>query len=269
MGKADKRARKRQNQQIAREEREAALKKAKRNRTAMYSGGGLALVIIVIAIASFTSSDPKKKAATTTTTPGASTTVAPVCPTVKKPAKTSNAKTYKTAPAMTISATKKYTAVITTSCGAFTAELASKDSPKGVNNFVFLAREGFYDGIKFHRAVSDFVIQGGDPTGSGNGGPGYSVVTEWPKQDFKTGDLAWAKTGAEKPGTARSQFFVTTGNPAALNGTKKGKTYDYGYFGHVTSGLDIAKKIESLAPPGEGGLPTTDVYILSIKITEQ
>ena len=79
----------------------------------------------------------------------------------------------------------------------------------------------------------------------------------------------WAKTDKEKPGTAGSQFFVTTGNPAALNGTKKGKTYDYGYFGHVTSGLDIAKKIESLAPPGEGGLPTTDVYILSVKITEQ
>ena len=83
---------------------------------------------------------------------------------------------------------------------------------------------------------------------------------------YKTGDLAWAKSGAEPAGSAGSQFFVTTGDPAPLNGTKQGAQYDYGYFGRVTSGLDNAKKIESLSP-GDGA-PTTPVYITKVTITE-
>jgi cyclophilin family peptidyl-prolyl cis-trans isomerase len=167
---------------------------------------------------------------------------------------------------MTVDPAKTYTATIDTSCGPIVVALDAKNSPKGVNNFVFLAREGFYDGLSWHRAVTNFVIQGGDPKGDGTGGPGYSVVTEWPKDAYKTGDLAWAKSGAEPAGSAGSQFFVTTGDPSPLNGTKQGSQYDYGYFGHVTSGLDNAKKIESLSP-GDGA-PTTPVYITKVTIKE-
>ncbi len=259
MGKADKRARKRDNQQKARDAREAAAKRAKQRKQFIYGGIALVLVLGVVGIASLTGTDKKKVAVTTTTLPKCSTT---------KPAKAGNGKQYKQAPKLTIDTKKKYTATFETSCGTFTAELAAKDAPKGVNNFVLLAKAGFFNGLTWHRAVSNFVIQGGDPTGSGSGGPGYSVVTEWPKQPFQTGDLAWAKTGAEKPGTAGSQFFVTTGDPAALNGTKKGTQYDYGYFGHVTSGLENAKKIEAFAPSGGDGAPTRPLYLLKVTITE-
>ncbi len=262
MGKADKRARKRQNQQQARIEREAAAKRAGRMRQIRFGGIGLAIIVIVVAIVAVTGGNNNKKKKT----PVAS---GPTCVNTT-PAKSGNAKQYKTAPAMTIDPKKTYSATFETSCGTFTAALDAKDSPKGVNNFVFLARQGFYNGLKWHRVVADFVIQGGDPTGSGSGGPGYSVVTESPKQPFKTGDLAWAKSGNEAPGTAGSQFFVTTGDPAALNSTKKGTTYDYGYFGHVTSGITIAKKLESFAVASDqNGAPSRPLYMFKVTITEK
>ena len=277
MGKADKRARKRENQQKAKVVREAAAKRSKRNRQIKIIAGGFVVVFGVVALASFLGNDNEKKTATTTTAAPITTSIPVTTTTTKlpagcvdtKPAKTGNGKTYKTAPPMTIVANKTYTATFETSCGKFTAELDAKNSPKGTNQFVFLAREGFYDGLTWHRAVNNFVIQSGSPDGSGNGGAGYSVVTEWPKQDFKTGDLAWAKSEGEAAGTAGSQFFVTTGDPGSLNGTKKGDQYDYGYFGHVTSGLENAKKLEGLAPATLGdGPPTHPIYLLKVTIAE-
>ncbi len=278
MGKADKRARKRENQAKARVARESAAKRAKQRKQVTYGAGGLVVIIVVVALASFfgSSDKPKAKATTTTTPPATASTIPPTTTTTKLPAgcvgtvpaKIGNGKQYKAAPAMTINVAKKYTATFQTTCGSFTAELATKDSPKGVNNFVFLAKAGFYNGLQWHRTVKNFVIQGGDPQATGSGGPGYSTGTEWPKQDFKTGDLAWAKSNGEAPGTAGSQFFVTTGSPASLNGTKKGTTYDYGYFGHVTSGLDVAQKLESLAPGSGDGAPTHPLYILKVTISE-
>ncbi len=186
-----------------------------------------------------------------------------------KPSKAGNGKQYDSAPPMTVHTGATYTATFDTTCGKFTVALDAKNSPKGVNNFVFLARAGFYDGLQWHRVVQDFVIQGGDPTGTGGGGPGYSVVTESPTRPYETGDLAWAKTGAEAPGTAGSQFFVTTGDPGPLNATQNGSTYDYGYFGHVTAGLAVAKKLESFAVPSDpNGAPSQPLYIFKITITE-
>ncbi len=270
MSKADKRARKRENQNKAKIMREAEAKRAKRNR-GLKIGAGIAVVIVsIVGLATAFGGDDKKTTEPTTTTPSTtSTTKLPDGCVDTKPAKAGNGKTYNAAPPMTIDPARTYTATFETSCGKFTAELDAKNSPKGTNQFVFLAREGFYDGLTWHRAVNNFVIQGGDPQGTGTGGAGYSVVTEWPKQDFKTGDLAWAKSPNEAAGTAGSQFFVTTGDPAALNGTKKGDQYDYGYFGRVTSGLENAKKMEGLAPATpEGGTPTQPIYILKVTITE-
>ena len=124
---------------------------------------------------------------------------------------------------------------------------------------------GVYDGLTWHRVVSGFVIQGGDPSGDGTGGPGYDVVTETPHSDFQTGDLAYAKGGTDPNGTAGSQFFVVTGDPAPLNQKVEGE-YQYGRFGHVTDGLDVAQKLESFAQPDE--TPSQPLYIFSIDITE-
>lgn len=271
MGKADKRARKRENQAKAQQARESAARKQKQRKQFTYAAVALVLVLGIVGAVSLSSKDDKKTATTSTTAaPNDSTPTTtgklPAGCNAAKPTKQGNGKTYSAAPAMTVDAAKKYTATIETSCGPIVVDLDVQHSPKGVNNFVFLAREGFYDGLSWHRAVSNFVIQGGDPKGDGTGGPGYSVVTEWPTDAYKTGDLAWAKSGAEPAGSAGSQFFVTTGDPAALNSTKNGAQYDYGYFGHVTSGLDNAKKIESLSP-GDGA-PTVPVYITKVTITE-
>jgi cyclophilin family peptidyl-prolyl cis-trans isomerase len=281
MAKADKRARKRANQQQAQAERAAAAKRASRNRQMRWGGIGLAIIVIVVAIVAFTGSNNKKspKAATKnpTTTAPTPTTVGAVKPgcVATVPKTSGNGKQYKSAPPMTIDPHKHYTATFDTSCGKFTAELFASVAPKGVNNFVYLARQGFYNGLKWHRVVQNFVIQGGDPTGTGQGGPGYSVVTETPGngQAYSEGDLAWAKTSAEAPGTAGSQFFVTTGDPAPLNGTKKtsgGKTtYDYGWFGHVTNGIENAQKLESYAVASDpNGAPSRPLYIFSVTINE-
>ena len=264
MGKADKRARKRQNQQLAREARDVAVKKAKRNKQFLYIGIAVVLVFGFVGLATITGGKDKKKVVAPTTTVDSN----PIKCSNTVPAKRSNGKTYKTVPKQTVDAKKKYKAVIETSCGSITADLDAVNSPIGTNNFVFLAREGYFNGIKWARASKGFVIQGGAPDGTTSGGPGYSIVTESPKQDFVTGDLAWAKAGNEKPGSAGSQFFVTTGSPGSLNSTKKGSTYDYGYFGHVTVGLDIAQRIEGFAPPEGDGALTQDVYILNVKISE-
>jgi peptidyl-prolyl cis-trans isomerase B (cyclophilin B) len=118
------------------------------------------------------------------------------------------AKQYSAPPQMTIDANKKYTAVIDTNRGKITLDLFPKDAPKTVNNFVFLAREGFYNGVKFHRVIPDFMIQTGDPEGTGRGGPGYKFGDEVGpgKPRHKVGSLSMANAG---PGTNGSQFFIT------------------------------------------------------------
>ncbi len=167
-------------------------------------------------------------------------------------------------PPMTIDQNKQYTATIKTNFGNIVAQLFPKDAPNTVNNFVFLSRQGFYNGVVVHRIVKGFVFQSGDPTGTGTGGPGYKFADEKITKDYVEGTLAMANSG---PNTNGSQFFVTLDN---LSGRLP---KNYTIFGQVTNGMDIVKKIGE-APvtssrSGEASSPTVDVHIDSITIEEK
>lgn len=270
MPSADKRARKKENARAAREEREAVLRRKKRTRSTITVGVVVAIFAGVIILLNVTGDSGKKKpvaAATSTSTP---TTQALPAGCVRTVPPKNTAKTWKSPPAMTIDTSKTYVATFSTSCGTFAATLDAKNSPKGVNNFVFLAKNHFYDGLKWHRVVKDFVIQGGDPKGDGSGGPGYSVTTELPKDGYPLGTLAWAKTSNAPNGDAGSQFFVVTGPNTSALSQKANGSYQYGVFGKVTTGLANAQKIMSLAPATAGGdgPPKVPMYIFKVTISE-
>jgi peptidyl-prolyl cis-trans isomerase B (cyclophilin B) len=175
-------------------------------------------------------------------------------------------RTYASAPAMQIDPAKTYVATMETSLGTIVMELDAKNAPTSVNDFVFLARRRFYDGLTIHRTVKDFVIQGGDPAGDGSGGPGYTVTAELPADGYAAGSVAWAKTGTEPAGSAGSQFFIVLTDQGATN--LGGPPYQYGYLGKVTSGLDVARAIGGLAPASGDGPPTKKVTIERVRITE-
>jgi peptidyl-prolyl cis-trans isomerase B (cyclophilin B) len=151
------------------------------------------------------------------------------------------------------------TAAVETSCGAFTITLDTESSPKTANSFAFLAEQGFYDGTTFHRIAPGFVIQGGDPQGTGSGGPGYTVV-EQPAEDtvYKRGLVAMAKTAVEPPGASGSQFFVVIAPADA------GLPPDYAVLGEVTEGLDVVGAIGKLGDANEQ--PTQVVTIDDVTI---
>ena len=155
------------------------------------------------------------------------------------------------------------TATVSTSCGDFSFVLDTETSPKTVSSFVHLAEEGVYDDTAIHRIVPGFVFQGGDPEGTGMGGPGYSVAEEPPFDvAYTRGIVAMAKTGAEPPGTAGSQFFVVTAADAGL-------PPDYAILGSVTGGEDVMDRIEAMADPElgpEGGRPVRPVVIQRVEI---
>ena len=144
---------------------------------------------------------------------------------------------YKAAPPMTIDVNKTYIATINTAKGNIVAQLFPKDAPQHTNNFVFLARDGFFNGLTFHRVVAGFVIQGGDPLGTGTGGPGYNIPPEI-KSKHTEGALAMARTGgpAQTTPSSGSQFYITLAPQPGLDG-------DYTVFGQVTQGMDVVKKI--------------------------
>ncbi len=145
------------------------------------------------------------------------------------------AKTWSKPPEMKVDSTKKYFVTMETTKGTIEIELFAKDAPKTVNNFVFLAGEGFYDGVVFHRVISNFVIQGGDPTGSGRGGPGYNFEDETANNPNKhgTGMLSMANAG---PNTNGSQFFITHSPQPHLDGK-------HTVFGKVIAGMDVVYNI--------------------------
>jgi cyclophilin family peptidyl-prolyl cis-trans isomerase len=153
------------------------------------------------------------------------------------------AKRYDSAPAMLIDPAKPYTARLKTAAGEITIRLRTDVAPQSVNSFVFLAREGFYDGCTFHRVIPGFVAQGGDPTGSGSGGPGYTVPDELSEVPFSAGVLGMANAG---PNTNGSQFFITLGDVAHLTGR-------YTVFGEVTEGMDVALAITPRDPASARG----------------
>jgi cyclophilin family peptidyl-prolyl cis-trans isomerase len=213
---------------------------------------------------------------TTTTSAVSSTTVqtTAVTQTTTPPRTTAPSTTTATAavkqwsqpPAMQIDTAKKYTAAVETSSGSFTIELFASESPKTVNNFVFLSREGFYNGIIFHRIIKDFMVQTGDPLGTGMGGPGYKFNDELPvKHKYDPGIVAMANAGANTNG---SQFFICTGPTAAnLN-----QAPNYTQFGRVIVGMDIVMKIASvetvLGSDRAMSKPVNPPVIKSITITE-
>jgi peptidyl-prolyl cis-trans isomerase B (cyclophilin B) len=169
------------------------------------------------------------------------------------------------APTLRLDPSKAWVATVETNCGTFAIKLDAKRAPKTGGSFVALARDGFYDGLGFHRIAPGFVIQGGDPAGNGSGGPGYKV-RELPPKDivYSEGTVAMAKAGNEPPGTSGSQFFVVTGGNANL-------PPDYALLGQLTKGLDVVHKIEDQAPPNgppEGGPPKKPVVMKKITISE-
>jgi peptidylprolyl isomerase len=169
------------------------------------------------------------------------------------------AKRYDGPPPMAIDPNKRYSAEVDTSLGTFVIALDPAGAPKTVNNFVTLARDGYYDGVIFHRIIKGFVCQGGDPTGTGRGGPGYQFEDELPAPGrYEIGSVAMANAG---PNTNGSQFFVISG-PSGANLPPQ-----YSLFGKVVKGLDVVEAMEKV-PTGAGDKPVTDVVISSITVSE-
>ena len=167
------------------------------------------------------------------------------------------AKQYASPPDLTIDLDTTYTATIHTTAGDIDVALYATDAPQTVNNFVFLANDGFYDDVIFHRVIKGFMIQGGDPTGTGTGGPGYRFRDELghSKSAYHRGTLAMANAG---PNTNGSQFFIMHADYGLPN--------QYSIFGEVTSGMDIVDAIAE-APTGPQDRPQDPVVITGIDIT--
>jgi cyclophilin family peptidyl-prolyl cis-trans isomerase len=190
---------------------------------------------------------------------------APATPAIQPPSGGGAMKQWPHPPSMSIQTNKQYTATISTNLGDMQAQLFPADAPNTVNSFVFLAREGFYDGVVFHRVIAGFMVQTGDPTGTGRGGPGYRFADELPKErDYEPGTLAMANAG---PNTQGSQFFICHGD---LRNNKLQKNYTI--FGKLTDGMDILERIARTpvraAANGEPSVPTEEIRINSITIGE-
>ena len=277
---SDKRQRKKENA-AARREAELAAQRQALMRRRMITIGIVAVVFVGIVFlvtrggGKSESKDKTANGSSTTAKTGASTTAAPsttqaeaVEPTCPK-ADGSSAKQgrFKAPfPANCTDPSKTYTATMETDVGTITIALDPKKAPKTVNNFVSLARYHYFDGIVFHRVIPDFVVQGGDPTGTGTGGPGYEFGDELPKPgDYKAGSLAMANSG---PNTNGSQFFIVTSD----NGAKTlvdavGGKANYTLFGQVTGGMDVVKKIE--ADGTQEGTPKVLHKMVKVTIEEK
>jgi cyclophilin family peptidyl-prolyl cis-trans isomerase len=172
-------------------------------------------------------------------------------------------KQYSQAPAMRIDPAKTYTATLVTNKGTVEVEFFPGDAPNTVNNFVCLAEDGYFDGTPFHRIVKGFVIQGGDPTGTGTGGPGYRFNDEPVTRDYERGTLAMANAG---PNTNGSQFFVV------LDDLRGKLPKNYTIFGKVTEGLDVIDTIAntptSVGSSGEKSTPDEPIILESVTVSE-
>jgi len=167
-------------------------------------------------------------------------------------------KQYDSAPEFVIDASKAHTATLDTSHGEIVIELDSERSPLTVNNFVFLAKEGFYDGVVFHRVIENFMIQGGDPTGTGRGGPGYKFRDEIEgAAEYSRGTVAMANAG---PNTNGSQFFIVHNDT--------GLPHSYTIFGKVASGMEAVDSIAGSDTDGSDR-PREDVTINKVTISEK
>lgn len=250
MTNAEKRQRQKQGRQARLEAAKKAAERRRRRNLNIFLG-----VVLVAVLGFFLLNRLGSK--TKKATPAAS-----ACSTTKPP--TGTTVSQPTPPPMTISASTTYTATIVTSCGTMTVSLDAKDSPNTVNDFVYLANKGFFNGLSFHRIVKDFAIQGGDPKGDGSGGPGYEVKDPIPSGfQYVKGVVAMANSGTT--GGAGSQFFIVPADSAAPNFKPL-----YAVLGKVTQGLDTVDKLNAVNTvantQGEKSQPTSPVYIKSITV---
>jgi cyclophilin family peptidyl-prolyl cis-trans isomerase len=272
---ANKRARDRQLAKLAARRQAERVAKRRRRNAAMGVGAAIAAVAVVAGYfairggggeaSASSSSTPKASAAAERPVKTGSVEPKPAPRTVACGASAPNDATsprpqYSSAPPLTIDPTATYSVKMRTSCGTIDLQLLPDKAPVAVNNFVFLARRGFYDGLRFHRVVPGFVIQGGDPLGDGTGGPGYQFDNEVAKGETfdRPGVLAMANSG---PNTNGSQFFITVGKATNLTPDQ------YTIFGHVTKGLDVAERIASVPAANEQAKQA--IYIESVAISER
>ena len=286
MGTA-KRERKKMNRDMGRQAQEAAAKRQKTTKTTVRIVGAIVIILaLFFGIAFLTNDDSTDNASPVTTTvdayasttvaTGDATTTAPSdtaapadfvygtteCPPVEGAA--TQTQDFSDSFALCIDPTKTYTAVVKTNMGTYSAVLDAAKAPGTVNNFVSLARNKYFDGTTCHRAIPGFMIQCGDPTATGSGGPGYKFADELPASgEYKIGSLAMANSGANTNG---SQFFVISGDQGVA------LPPNYTLFGQVTDGLDTTVVALDAAgnddPSSNGVPPLTEITIESITITE-
>ena len=276
----DKRARKR----AARQARLAAVERQKRRRSALRRG---VVIVVVAAVAggiyALTRSSGKAHNATATTTtapvptsvPDSTTTTVSLagdttsanCPSPFTASTALKKPTFSSAPPTIIDPAKTYTATVRTDVGTFTIALDAKDSPVTVNDFVYLAENHFYDCVVFHRVIHGFVVQGGDPSGTGAGtNPSYTVQGEVPKSgSYPLYSVAMAKTSSAPNGTTGSQFYIVSG----AQGTSLPP--QYAFLGQVTSGTSVIQKIDADGAPANDptgtGKPTVLHRMISVTIS--
>ena len=269
---------KRQRQRVSRQARAEAIKAARKRKAQRRRllAALLSAALLVLGVATFISDGNDTTTETTDTTaavrtpvslsavaPGAVLTGETPCPNADGTSQ--RVTTFAKAPPRCIDPEKTYEAEIRTSKGSFVMALDAKAAPTTVNNFVVLARYRFYEGIAFHRIIPGFVVQVGDPTATGGGGPGYTIADELPKEPYRIGSVAMANKSA--PNTGESQFFIVTGNAGV------DLPPQYSLFGTVTDGMDVVRSIEAAGtrqtPTDPGGQPTEVVTIASIDIRER
>jgi peptidylprolyl isomerase len=266
-----KRSRERQLAKLA--ARRQAERDARRHRRGRVLGaiGALAAVLLAAGLGLYLFGGNDTEAAGTHSTSGSPAAPAVACGGAVPRDAVDKKPTFDKVPKMTIDPDKTYTATVSTSCGKIVILLDQKAAPIGVNNFVFLADKGFYDGLTFHRIVADFVIQGGDPNGDGTGGPGYGFKIETtPDVTFdKAGILAYANSGPDSNG---SQFFITLQPTPQLDPSPQGS---FTIFGRVIKGMDVVRQIGAIPGTqnpgiqGENSVPTQTVYIESVTISTE
>ena len=265
----DKRNRKKENR---RQRLDDLAKQQQRKRTRKLATRAAIFIAVVVGVALIISVSGGSDSTSTNDTTVDTTATAPVegraitgetpCPAVD--GSEARAATFENAPSNCLDANKTYTAVVTTNKGEFSIVLDQNKAPLAANSFVTLARYKYFDTTQCHRAILDFVVQCGDPTATGSGGPGYSFADELPQAgEYKLGSIAMANSG---PNTNGSQFFIITGD--------QGITLppSYTLFGQVTSGLDTtvpALNAASNPDPAANGVPTLEtITIVSVVITE-
>ena len=234
-------------------------------------------VIIGVALTAGTTSETGPGGAASTKAPSPAPSPAPEVACGAERPEEADPQTYASPPPMTIDKKTDLSAVVTTSCGDIVIDLLEKESPKSVNNFVFLAEEGFYDGLTFHRIEQNSVIQGGSPDGTARGDAGYTIPDEFPKnpKGYVFGTVAMANEG---PGSASSQFFIVVHDPDPKKGYEPaGYRPDYSIFGKVdpddTTSTKTLEEIATLRTklgddPVTATTPVSNIYIESVEIEE-